>query len=75
MPFPSPKPRPLLKQATQECHPLHVIGVDYVGPIYDRSKNKAKAKSYILLFSCSVSRAAHLELVPNITTQEFISRV
>ena len=72
MPFPSPKPRPLPKQAAQECHPFHEIGVDYAGPIYDRSKNKAKEKSYILLFPRSVSRAVHLELVPNIFTQEFI---
>ena len=72
MPFPSPKPRPLPKQAAQECHPFHVIGADYADPIYDRSQNKAKAKSYILLFPRSVSRAVHLELVPNITAQEFI---
>ena len=42
------------------------------GPIFYISKNKAISKSYILLFSCSVSRAIHLELVPNLTTQVFI---
>ena len=69
MPFPNPKPEPRPNQTTQECHLFHVIGA---GPIYYRSKNEAKTKSYILLFSCSVSMAVHLELVPNITTQEFI---
>ena len=29
-------------------------------------------KEYILLFSCSGSRAVYLELVPNLTTSEFI---
>ena len=72
MSFPSPKPRPLSKQRTQECHPFQVIGVGYTGPIYYSSKNKVISKSNIFLFSCSVSRAIHLELVPNLSTQEFI---
>ena len=45
MPFPSPKPGPLLKQRTQECHPFQVIGIDCTGPIYYRSKNKPIPKS------------------------------
>ena len=72
IPFASPKPGPLPKQRTPECHPFQVIEVDCAGPFYYRSRNKAISKSYILLFSCSVSRAMHLELVPNLTTQEFI---
>ena len=72
MPFPRPKPGPSHKQRTQECHPFQVIGVDYAGPIYYRSKNKVISKSYISSFSCSVSRAIHLALGPNLTTQEFI---
>ena len=32
MPFPSPKPEPLPKQRTQECHPFQVIEVDYAVP-------------------------------------------
>ena len=45
------------------------IGTDFVGPIYYRTKTK---KESILIFSCSVSRAVHLELISNTTTQEFI---
>ena len=52
MPFPRPKPGTLPKQRIREYHLFQVIGVDYVGPIYYRSKNKAISKSYILLFSC-----------------------
>ena len=33
MPYPSPKPGPLPKERTQECHPFEVIGEDYAGPI------------------------------------------
>ena len=75
MPSSSPKPGPLPKQRTQECHPFQVIGVNYTGPTYYRSKNKAISKSYVLLFSCSVSRAFRLELVTNLTTQEFIKNM
>ena len=71
MPFPCTKPGPLPQQRTQECHPFQLIGVDYAGLIYYRSKNKAISKFYIL-FSCRVSRVIHLESVPNLSTQEFI---
>ena len=74
MPFPSLKSGPLPKQRTQECHLFQVIGVGYTGPVYYRFKNKAISKSYILLFSCSVSRAIHLKLIPNLNTKS-LSRV
>ena len=72
IPFAISKPGLLSKRRNQECHPFQVIGVDYTGPIYYRSRNKAISKSYILLFWCSVSRAIYLELVPDLTNQEFI---
>ena len=75
IPFPIPKSGPLLKQRTQECHPFQVIRVGYAGPIYYRSKNKVIPKPYMLLFSCVVSRAIHLKLEPNPTTQEFIKSI
>ena len=74
MSFQTQKPGPLSKQRTQKCNPFQVIGVDYAGPIYYKSKNKAISKSYILSFSCSVSRAIHQESIPNLTTQEFIKQ-
>ena len=36
------------------------------------SKGKKDLKAYILLFSCSVSRALHLELMANLSTTKFI---
>ena len=72
----SPKLVPVPKQRTQEFYSLQVIGADHAGPIYlfiyYRSKNKAISKSYISLFSCSVSGGILLELVPNLTTKEII---
>ena len=46
--------------------------VDYAGPMYCISKYKAISKSRKLLFQCSVSSDIHLELEPNLTTQEFL---
>ena len=43
------------------------IGIDYCGPlyVYDIYKRTTMFKSYILLATCALSRAVHLELVPN----------
>ena len=71
MSFPIPKPGPLTKGRTQEYHTFQMLGVDYAGPIYYRSKSRC----YILLISCSVSSVIHLELVPNLTTQEIIKSI
>ena len=49
-----------------------VIGIDFAGPFYYRAKTQKESKVYILIFSFSVSRAVHLELIPNKRTQEFI---
>ena len=63
---PDPKSGSITKDRTEQCFPFQVIGVDYTGPIY-RSNTRKDLKGYILLFSCSVSRAVYLELVPNLT--------
>ena len=68
----STKPGQLPKDRTEKFFPFKVIGTDYVGPIYYKIKEKNELKTYILLFSCSVTRAVHLELVFNLTTTEFI---
>ena len=51
---------------------FQVTGTDYAGPIYYRTKSKKESKAYILPFSFSLSRTVHLELTPNLTTNEFI---
>ena len=49
------------------------VGLDYAGPLYVRNDTKdAVMKVYLLLFTCASSRAVHLELVPNMTSQVFI---
>ena len=48
-----------------------MIGTDYAGTIYCKVKTK-QTKTYILLFTCSITRAVYLELLPNQFTSEFI---
>ena len=48
-----------------------MIGIDYAGPTYCKIKTK-QTKTYTLVFTCSITRAVHLELLPNETTSEFI---
>ena len=67
--FPTPPPGKLPRErTTATTKPFKVIGVDYAGPFTITRQQKA----YILLFACSVSRAIHLELLPNQTTEQFV---
>ena len=72
MPYPGVKPGPLPNDRTEQAMSFQVIDTDFAGPIYDRTKTKKESKAYILIFSCSVSRAVHLEVIPNTSTKEFI---
>ncbi|XP_041566057.1 uncharacterized protein LOC121467816 [Drosophila elegans] len=57
-------------------HPaFHTAGVDYCGPFYHKSEvwNKAPHKCYIAVFVCFSTKAAHLEVVQDLTTDSFIA--
>ncbi|XP_066139158.1 uncharacterized protein [Euwallacea fornicatus] len=52
-----------------------ITGVDYAGPfnIKDRKgRGYGTSKCYVAIFICFASRAIHLELVPDLTTESFI---
>ena len=59
IPYPDPKPGLLPKDRIKENLPFKVIGTDYAGPVYCKVKIK-RTKTYILLFTCSITRAVHL---------------
>ncbi|XP_050540356.1 uncharacterized protein LOC126904996 [Daktulosphaira vitifoliae] len=51
-------------------------GVDYAGPINIKSglrKNAPLVKAYVSLFVCFSSKAVHLELVSDLTTESFLN--
>ena len=52
--------------------PFKTIGTDYAGSFLCKSEWKEERNVYVLLLTCSLSRAIHLEVLPNQTTQELI---
>jgi hypothetical protein len=47
------------------------VGIDFAGPLYVKVTDRSQ-KVYICLFSCMVTRAIHLELVHDMSTEHFI---
>ena len=64
---PPPFP-PLPKSRVVFEEPFSTTGVDYAGPLFVKTieMQSAKSKAYILLFTCTTSRAVHLELTPDL---------
>lgn len=62
---------PLPRDRVTKCEPFSIIGVDFTGPLYHREGDGAK-KCYIVIFTCAVVRAVHLELVRSLSTQDFL---
>ncbi|XP_064464904.1 uncharacterized protein LOC135376233 [Ornithodoros turicata] len=62
---------PLPRERITPTSPFDVVGVDFAGPLYAFDNNKQR-KAYIVLFSCGVTRAIHLELATGMSTQHFL---
>lgn len=62
---------PLPRDRITESPPFEVTGVDFAGPLYVKAR-KAVEKAYVALFTCAVTRAVHLELVSNMSTENFL---
>ena len=46
-------------------------GVDFAGPLYVKGNGEMR-KNYVSVYTCAVSRAVHLDTVPDLTAQAFI---
>eukprot|EP00112_Aurelia_sp_Birch-Aquarium-sp1_P019023 Seg4627.3 transcript_id=Seg4627.3/GoldUCD/mRNA.D3Y31 product="hypothetical protein" protein_id=Seg4627.3/GoldUCD/D3Y31 len=66
-----PKPAALPEGRLSGAVAFADVGVDYAGPLYVKT-SEGMAKAYICLFTCSTSRAVHLEVAPDLTTQAFL---
>jgi len=51
---------------------FEIIGADFAGPIKYRQSPRVKGKAYLVLYACSLSRALHLEVLPNQETTTFL---
>ena len=71
-PTAKPIPGKLPKDRTTGGGAFEVIGTDFAGPIRYRCSNKREGKSYLVIFSCSLSKAVHLELIKNLEATTFI---
>ena len=58
----------------QSGRPFIVSGVDFAGPVWTHFKMRGKRphKSYIAVFCCFATKAIHLEVVSDLTTEGFV---
>ncbi|KAJ0177792.1 hypothetical protein K1T71_006665 [Dendrolimus kikuchii] len=62
-----PEP-PLPADRIKNTAPFEVTGIDLAGPLFLRSNQKC----WIVLFTCAVYRAVHLELTESLSTNSFL---
>lgn len=61
---------------TSPTYPFHICGVDYAGPVLIKDKNGRGSKTcnaYISVFICFATKAVHIELVSDLTTECFLA--
>jgi len=66
----------LPKDRIEPARAFAKCGVDFVGPVYVKASLRRKAptyKAYICVWVCFVTKAIHIELVGNLTTEAFLS--
>lgn len=61
---------PLPEERVSTADPFTYTGLDYLGPLYIRGDEVKKV--WICLFTCMVTRAVHLELVEDMTADQFM---
>ncbi|GFV05757.1 integrase catalytic domain-containing protein [Trichonephila clavipes] len=56
--------------------PFEKVGLDYAGPIITKpnlKRSRVTLKSYIAIFICFSTKATHLEVVSDLTTEAFLA--
>ncbi|XP_048478565.1 uncharacterized protein LOC105389454 [Plutella xylostella] len=63
-------------QRVTPCRPFQKIGIDFAGPVKVKNSRVRKAiisKGYVCIFVCFVTKAIHLELTSDLTTEAFLA--
>jgi hypothetical protein len=72
-PFNAPLSPPLPESRVKESPPFTFTGIDFAGPLHvSEGKKKPSYKVWICLYTCCVTRAVHLDVVPNMTAEAFM---
>ena len=66
-----PDPPALPAFRITQDHPFTYTGVDFAGPLYVKQSNRME-KVYMVIYTCAVSRAVHLDIVNDMTAEAFI---
>ena len=70
-PYENQATSPLPKFRTELSRPFQHTGIDFAGPLIYRVNKKEVGKAYIIIFTCAVMRAVHLEVTKSQTADEF----
>ena len=70
-PYKTPDPPPLPRTRVGSARPFAVTGVDFTGTLYTKEP-LGEHKAYICLFTCASTRAIHLEIVTDLSTETFL---
>ena len=70
-PFSAPDPPALPLFRTTINHPFTYTGINFAGPLYVKDSGES-GKVYIAIYTCGVSRAVHLDIVPDLTAETFL---
>ena len=69
----NPPPPPLPVFRVTEGPPFSHTGVDFAGSLYVKSREAVESdKVWICLYTCCITQAVHIDLVPNMTAQAFL---
>ena len=72
-PYKAPPPPPLPDFRVTTAPAFTFTGLDYAGPLYVKgAKKNNERKVWICLYTCCVTRAVHLDIVPDLTPEAFL---
>lgn len=70
--YQSPREPSLPSSRVSDAPPFTNTGIDFAGPLFVK-ENDETVKSYICLFTCASTRAVHLELLKDLSTNMFLT--
>lgn len=74
-PFKAPRPPPLPECRVKQAPAFSYTGVDFAGPFMVRASQCSQSnKIWMVLFTCYVTRAVHLDAAPDQSTIAFLKR-